>query len=102
MKDRYRLSDLLRAQRTDGLTSNLKRWIENGAVKKGDLEVESTGCTKSETSFIFLTFFYPKYEGRKTASQTYVRDVMKKQQEVNDLCRQNTQQAQVKQKKKDN
>ena len=30
LKARYRLSDLLRAQRNDGMTSNLKRWIENG------------------------------------------------------------------------
>ena len=27
MKARYRLSDLLRAQRNDRMTSNLKRWI---------------------------------------------------------------------------
>ena len=31
LKARYRLSDLLRAQRNDRMTSNLKRWIENGA-----------------------------------------------------------------------
>ena len=36
LKARYRLSDLLRAQRNDGMTSNLKRWIENGAPDKGD------------------------------------------------------------------
>ena len=38
LKARYRFSDLLRAQRNDRLTSNLKRWIENGAPDKGDLE----------------------------------------------------------------
>ena len=32
---RYRLSDLLRAQRNDRMTSNLKRWIENGSPDKG-------------------------------------------------------------------
>ena len=31
LKARYRLSDLVRAQRNDGMTSNLKMWIENGA-----------------------------------------------------------------------
>ena len=31
LKARYRLPDLLRAQRNDRMTSNLKRWIENGA-----------------------------------------------------------------------
>ena len=31
---RYRLSDLLRAQRNDRMTSNLKNWIENGAPDK--------------------------------------------------------------------
>ena len=41
MKARYRLSDLLRAQRKDRMTSNLKRWIENGAPNKGDLDEDS-------------------------------------------------------------
>ena len=38
LKARYRLSDLLGAQRNDHMTSNLKRWIKNGAPGKGDLE----------------------------------------------------------------
>ena len=41
LKTRYRLSDLLRAQRNDRMTSSLKRWIENGAPDKGDLEEDS-------------------------------------------------------------
>ena len=41
LKARYRLSDLLRAQRNDRMTSNLKRWIENGAPEKGVLEKDS-------------------------------------------------------------
>ena len=41
LKARYRLSDLLRAQRNDRMTSNLKRWIENGSTDKGDLEKDS-------------------------------------------------------------
>ena len=45
-----------------------------------------------------LTFFYPEYEGKKTAPQTYVRDVIRRQHELNDLCRRNTQQAQIIQK----
>ena len=40
-ESRYRLSDLLRAQRNDRMTSSLKRWIENGAPDKGDLEEDS-------------------------------------------------------------
>ena len=40
-KARYRLSDLLRAKRNDRMTSNLKRWIENGSPDKGDLEEDS-------------------------------------------------------------
>ena len=38
LKARYGLSDLLRAQRSDCMTSNLKRSIENGAPDRGDLE----------------------------------------------------------------
>ena len=41
LKARYRLSDLLRAQRNDRMTSSLKRWIENGTPDKGDLEEDS-------------------------------------------------------------
>ena len=41
LKARYRLSDLLRAQRNDRMTINLKRWIKNGAPDKGDLEKET-------------------------------------------------------------
>ena len=47
-----------------------------------------------------LTFFYPESEGKKTSPLVYVRDVIRRQQEMNDLCRQNTQQAQTRQRKK--
>ena len=41
LKARYRLSDLLRAQRNDRMTSNLNICIKNGAPDKGDLEEDS-------------------------------------------------------------
>ena len=41
LKARYRLSDLLRAQRNDRMTSNLERWIGNGTPDKGDLKEDS-------------------------------------------------------------
>ena len=41
LKARYRLSDLLRAQRNDRMTCNLKRWIENDSPDKGDLEEDN-------------------------------------------------------------
>ena len=47
-----------------------------------------------------LIFFYPEYAGKKTSPQVYVRDVIRRQQELNDLCRRNTQQAQARQRKK--
>ena len=50
--------------------------------------------------YLTLTFFYPGYEGKKTSPQVYVRDVIRHQQESNDLCRRNTQQAQARQKKR--
>ena len=46
-----------------------------------------------------MTFFYPEYEGKRTAPQMYVRDVIRRQQDLNDLCRRNTQQAQIRQKR---
>ncbi|XP_063727111.1 uncharacterized protein LOC134854685 [Symsagittifera roscoffensis] len=47
-----------------------------------------------------LTFFYPENEEKRTAPQTYVRDVIRIQQDLNDLCRRNTQQAQIRQKRR--
>ena len=47
-----------------------------------------------------LTIFYPEDEGKKTSPKVYVRDVIRRQQELNDLCRQNNQQAQAKQRKR--
>ena len=38
LKARYRLSDFLRAQRNDKMTSNWKKGIKNGAPDKGELE----------------------------------------------------------------
>ena len=55
--------------------------------------------TRQET-YLPLTFFYPEYEGKKTSPQVHVRDVIRRQQELNDLCRRNTQQAQAKQMKR--
>ena len=47
-----------------------------------------------------LTFFYPEYEGKKTSPQAYVKEAVKTQQELNELCRRNTAQAQMRQRKK--
>ena len=47
-----------------------------------------------------LTFFYPEYEGKKTSPQAYVKEAVRRQQELNDLCRRNTAQAQMRQRKK--
>ena len=49
--------------------------------------------------YLPLTFFYPEYEGKKTSPQVYVKDVIRLQQELNDLCRRSTQQAHARQRK---
>ena len=49
---------------------------------------------------LLLTLFHPEYEGKNTAPQTYVRDVIRRQQELCDLCRRNTQQVQIRSKQK--
>ena len=38
---RYRLSDLIRAQKNDKMTSNLSKWIQSGVREKGELEEDS-------------------------------------------------------------
>ena len=55
LKATYRLSDLLRAQRKDRMTSNLKRWIEHGTPGKGDLE---------ENTNRILSQYFRQQEGR--------------------------------------
>ena len=55
LKARYILSDLLRAQRNDRMTSNLKRWIENGTQDKDDLE---------EDTYRILRQYFMQKEGR--------------------------------------
>ena len=55
LKARCRLSNLLRAQRNDRMTSHLKRWIENGSPDKGDLE---------EDSYRILRRYFMQKEGR--------------------------------------
>ena len=47
-----------------------------------------------------LTFIYPEYEGKKTSPQAYMKEAVKRQQELNELCRRNTAQAQMRQRKK--
>ena len=37
-----------------------------------------------------LTFIYPEYEGKKTSPQANVKEAIKRQQELNELCRRNT------------
>ena len=41
VKARYRLSDLIRAQKNDKITSNLSKWIRTGSKEKGDLEEDN-------------------------------------------------------------
>ena len=41
VKARYRLSDLIRAQKNDKMTSNLSKWIRTGSKSKGELEEDS-------------------------------------------------------------
>ena len=47
-----------------------------------------------------LKIFYIEYEGEKTSPQAYVKEAVKRQQELNELCRKNTAQEQMRQRKK--
>ena len=66
LKARYRLSELLRAQRNDRMTSKLKRWIENGAPDKGDLEEDSYR--------ILRQYFMPAGQGSKEIAISFTID----------------------------
>ena len=46
-----------------------------------------------------LTFFYPEYERKKTSPQAYVKEAVRRQQELNELFRRNTAQGQMRQRK---
>ena len=56
LKARCRLSDLISAQRNDRMTSNLKRWIENGHQTKDIWKMivtrDSLAATLSDRNFI--------------------------------------------------
>ena len=41
VKARYRLSDLIRAQKNDKMTSNFSKWIRTGSKEKGEFEEDS-------------------------------------------------------------
>ena len=47
-----------------------------------------------------LTLFYPEHEGKTMSHQAYIKEAVKRQQELNELCRRNTAQAQMRQWKK--
>ena len=47
-----------------------------------------------------LTFVYPENEGQKTSPNTFVKEAVRRQQELNELCRRNTAQAQMRQGRK--
>ena len=47
-----------------------------------------------------LTFFYTEYEGRKMSPQANMKEAVRRQQEVKELCRRNTAGAQMRQRKK--
>ena len=68
LKAKYRLSDLLRAHRYDHITNKLKRWIENGAPDKGDLE---------EDSYTILRQNYMRKEGRLYLNKGWDRCLQK-------------------------
>ena len=40
-KARYRLSDLIRAQKNDKMVNNFSKWIRTGTKERGDLEEDS-------------------------------------------------------------
>ena len=47
-----------------------------------------------------LIFFYPEYGGKKMSPQAYVKEAVKRQKELNKLCRRNAAQAQMRERKK--
>ena len=46
-----------------------------------------------------LTFFFPKYE-KQTSPQAFVKEAVRRQQELNELCRRDAAHAQMRQRKK--
>ena len=54
VKARYWLSDLIRAQKNDKMTSHLSKWIRMGVKEKIDLE---------EDSYKILSQFYKERQG---------------------------------------
>ena len=47
-----------------------------------------------------IKIFFPEIEGQKTSLQAYAREAIKRQQELKEMSRRNTAQAQMRQRKK--
>ena len=47
-----------------------------------------------------LTLFYPENEGKKTSPRAYVKEAVRRQPDLNELCRRNTSEAQMRRRKK--
>ena len=47
-----------------------------------------------------LTFFYPEHKEKKTSPQAYLKEAVRRLQELNELCRKNTALAQMRERKK--
>ena len=85
--------------------TNLDRYLPQVMGAYNSTQQSTTGVTPhmmltGHEKSLPLTFFYPEYEGRKKSPQVYVRDVIRCQQELNDLCRRNTERAQARQRKR--
>ena len=46
-----------------------------------------------------IKIFYPEYEGKKTSPQAYVKEAVRRQQELNELCRRKMAKTQMRQRK---
>ena len=76
---------------------------DNGTAFVGELTKEL--MRRSQVAQAHSTTYHPQTNGlverqNRTSPQVYVRDVIRRQQELNDLCRRNTQQAQARQRKR--
>ena len=94
-----RETDLEQSEIEKRKNTNLRilEWMRD--VKNESEEGQSIQSIQQERAMP-LTFFYPEYEGKRTSPQAYVKEASRRQQEINELCRRNTAQAQMRQRKK--
>ena len=79
------------------LATDYGRIEQHATLDNGDRSLDDANRQRKSDAIDFLK---PRIQGTKDLTAVYIKEAIKRQQELNDLCRRNTAQAQMRQSKK--